>query len=55
MLAGLICVHMLNEHLCVQAMSSGVLTGGMEEGALSGTAKPTTGTLWLSLKGGGLK
>lgn len=39
----------------MRAMNSGVLIGGIEEGALSGTAEPTTGTLWLSLKGGELK
>lgn len=33
-------------------MSSGVLTGGVGEGVLSGPADPTTGTLWLSLGGG---
>lgn len=38
------------------AMSSGVLTGGgVGEKVLSGPAKPTARTLWLSLEGGELK
>lgn len=37
------------------AMSSGVLTGGVGEEVLSGPAKPTARTLWLSPEGGELK